>query len=102
MCIRDRPGNVRELVHYAERVALGLVDDLRDDPGARAEPTDGTLPERVDRFEAGEIRAALAASQGDIQATVAALGIPRKTFYDKLRRHGIDQSAYRPPRQTAR
>ena len=96
------PGNVRELVHYAERVALGLVDDLRDDPGARAEPTDGTLPERVDRFEAGEIRAALAASQGDIQATVAALGIPRKTFYDKLRRHGIDQSAYRPPRQTAR
>ncbi|ABS67021.1 two component, sigma54 specific, transcriptional regulator, Fis family [Xanthobacter versatilis] len=102
----DWPGNVRELVHYAERVALGLVDDLTADVGADLGApgglTDGTLPERVDRFEAGEIRAALEANQGDIQATVAALGIPRKTFYDKLRRHGIDQSAYRPTRQTAR
>ncbi|MDI4665689.1 sigma-54 dependent transcriptional regulator [Xanthobacter autotrophicus] len=97
----DWPGNVRELVHYAERVALGLVEDISAPP-VPAEATDGTLPERVDRFEAGEIRAALEASQGDIQATVAALGIPRKTFYDKLRRHGIDQTAYRQGRQGAR
>lgn len=49
----------------------------------------------MDAFEAGEIRAALAMTQGDVQAAVQALGIPRKTFYDKLRRHNIDQNAYR-------
>ncbi|MFG1299639.1 sigma-54 dependent transcriptional regulator [Xanthobacter sp. V3C-3] len=95
----DWPGNVRELVHYAERVALGLMEPT---PAPAADEAGGeTLPERVDRFEAGEIRAALEANQGDVQATVAALGIPRKTFYDKLRRHGIDQAAYRSGRQRA-
>ncbi|MBN8918881.1 MAG: Fis family transcriptional regulator, partial [Rhizobiales bacterium] len=53
-------------------------------------------------FEAQEIRAALEANKGDVQATVAALGIPRKTFYDKLRRHGIDQAAYRAERAPGR
>ena len=92
----DWPGNVRELVHYAERVALGLAEAA---PPLPPEPAGaGTLPERVDAFEAGEIRAALEAHKGDVQATVAALGIPRKTFYDKLRRHGIDQAAYRAGR----
>ncbi len=93
----DWPGNVRELVHYAERVALGLVTD--EAPPLEAAPSApgdaGSLPERVDAFEAAEIRTALAAHRGDVQATVRSLGIPRKTFYDKLRRHGIDQSAYR-------
>ncbi len=91
----DWPGNVRELAHYAERVALGLVSD-QDLPHGPAEETSAlSLPERMDAFEAGEIRAALAMTQGDVQASVQALGIPRKTFYDKLRRHNIDQNAYR-------
>ncbi|TDT93464.1 MULTISPECIES: sigma-54-dependent transcriptional regulator [Azorhizobium] len=90
----DWPGNVRELMHYAERVALGLVDP----PAAAAvlPDTSLTLPQRVEAFEAEQIRAALATAQGDVQATVKALGIPRKTFYDKLHRHGIDQNAFRP------
>jgi len=90
----DWPGNVRELVHYADRVALGLADEQ----GPEEETATGgnrPLPERVDAFEAREIRAALATHKGDVQATVKALGIPRKTFYDKLKRHDIDQSAYR-------
>ena len=28
------------------------------------------------------------------RATLETLGIPRKTFYDKLARHGIDRAAY--------
>lgn len=94
----DWPGNVRELAHYAERVALGLAghEEETDLGTALSTPPAATLPERVDAFEAGEIRAALSATQGDVQAAVRALGIPRKTFYDKLRRHGIDQAAYRP------
>lgn len=89
------PGNVRELAHFAERVALGLVSDQDRVDGQMATPSPLCLPERMDAFEAGEIRAALAMTQGDVQAAVQALGIPRKTFYDKLRRHNIDQNAYR-------
>ncbi|MEG8018365.1 hypothetical protein [Sphingomonas sp. LR55] len=33
---------------------------------------------------------------GDVRSALAALGIPRKTFYDKLKRHDIDVEAYRP------
>jgi two-component system C4-dicarboxylate transport response regulator DctD len=86
------PGNVRELSHYAERVALGLADEPQPVP-----PAGGgrTLPERMEAYEAELIREALAATRGDVQETIEALGLPRKTFYDKLRRHGIDQSQYR-------
>jgi two-component system C4-dicarboxylate transport response regulator DctD len=89
------PGNVRELVHFAERVALGLNEndfDRRD-----AGPTDNlSLDRRVELYEAQLIREALAAHSGNMRATVEALAIPRKTLYDKLHRHGIDQAAYRP------
>ena len=87
----DWPGNVRELVHFAERVALGIAD-----VAARPEiPRAGlTLPERVDAFEADAIREALETNQGDVKQTIEALGIPRKTFYDKLQRHGISRKDF--------
>lgn len=92
------PGNVRELAHFAERVALGLAGPHNHQPVVEPPASPLALPERVEAFEAAEIRAALAATQGDVQAAVRTLGIPRKTFYDKLRRHGIDQASYRPDR----
>ncbi|MFG1401972.1 sigma-54-dependent transcriptional regulator [Xanthobacter sediminis] len=97
----DWPGNVRELAHYAERVALGLAggeEKPAPDLPPPETPADAapSLPERVEAFEAAEIRGTLAATRGDVQSAVRALGIPRKTFYDKLRRHGIDQGSYRP------
>jgi two-component system, NtrC family, C4-dicarboxylate transport response regulator DctD len=88
----DWPGNVRELSHYAERVALGLADEPQPAPPAGKVRT---LPERMEAYEAELIREALAATRGDVQETIEALGLPRKTFYDKLRRHGIDQTQYR-------
>lgn len=87
----DWPGNVRELTHHAERVALGLSEEAAP-PG---EVPPASLPERVDAYEAMVIRDALREHDGDVRATIEALGIPRKTFYDKLRRHDIDQRAYR-------
>jgi len=87
----DWPGNVRELAHFADRVALGLGGI---DAPAPAE-TPASLPERVERYEAALLREALAAHRGDVRATTEALGLPRKTFYDKLTRHGIDPNAYR-------
>jgi two-component system C4-dicarboxylate transport response regulator DctD len=84
------PGNVRELSHFAERFVLGL------EPAAAAKPQpdptcDGapSLPARIERYEADIIRETLTLHDGDIRRTIEALGIPRKTFYDKLQRHGI-------------
>ncbi|MCG7360978.1 sigma-54 dependent transcriptional regulator [Roseomonas sp. ACRSG] len=87
----DWPGNVRELSHFAERFALGLE---AGEDAAPAENGAGTLPERVERFEAMLIRQALENNAGDVRATLATLGIPRKTFYDKLARHGIDRAQF--------
>lgn len=91
----DWPGNVRELVHYAERATLGILGVGEEEPEpAPALAGEGSLPDRVERFEAELIRAALRAHRGDARATIDALGVPRKTFYDKLKRHGIQRSDY--------
>ncbi|UXN58815.1 sigma-54-dependent transcriptional regulator [Phyllobacterium zundukense] len=88
----DWPGNVRELSHFAERVALGL-DELE---GERLSQTTNiiNLPEAMEQHEANLIRDALSANHGDVRSTIETLGIPRKTFYDKLQRHGIDRAVY--------
>lgn len=88
----DWPGNIRELRNFAFRSILGL-----DEGGYATDlaPADRTLPERVERFEASVIESVLAECRGDVQSALARLGIPRKTFYDKLSRHGIDIRAFR-------
>jgi two-component system, NtrC family, C4-dicarboxylate transport response regulator DctD len=94
--LRDHPwpGNVRELSHYAERFVLGL------EPAATVPATPvismeaASLPDRLERLEADIIRETLTECGGDVQQTIASLGIPRKTFYDKLQRHGIVRSEY--------
>ncbi len=94
--LRDHawPGNVRELSHYAERLILGLEPSTPLSV-QQSESADGAgLPERLERFEADIIRETLTEFNGDVQQTIAALGIPRKTFYDKLQRHGIVRSDY--------
>ncbi|WMD23198.1 sigma-54 dependent transcriptional regulator [Achromobacter seleniivolatilans] len=89
----DWPGNVRELAHYAERVVLGVLNTSASD-SPTADSNSQSLPERMEQFEAQLIRDALQAHHGDIKATLESLGIPRKTFYDKLQRHGIDRQQY--------
>ena len=86
----DWPGNVRELRNFAQRVVLGV-----DGPAMDAAAPDATLPERVERFEAAVLRTTLEQAGGDVRQALALLGIPRKTFYDKLTRHAIDIDAYR-------
>ena len=86
-------GNVRELLHFAERVALGLPEPLPA-PASGAGEVATTLPERLGAIEANLIREALEMHDGDVRATLRVLGIPRKTFYDKLARYGIERAAY--------
>lgn len=86
----DWPGNVRELSHFAERAVLGMTP-TSGNPAPPVPDAGGTgsLPERLERIEADIIRDTLSLHGGNVQETIAALGIPRKTFYDKLQRHGI-------------
>jgi two-component system C4-dicarboxylate transport response regulator DctD len=94
--LRDHPwpGNVRELSHYAERFVLGLEPSEPVTAKPAMPMGSGSLPDRLERFEADIIRETLTECGGDVQQTIAALGIPRKTFYDKLQRHGIVRSDY--------
>lgn len=102
----DWPGNLRELAHYAERHVLGVESqsagggaDAGGDGGGTnwtaAEAGGDTLAARMARIEAGLLREALSACDGRISAAVTRLGLPRKTLYDKLARHGIDPAAFR-------
>jgi two-component system C4-dicarboxylate transport response regulator DctD len=95
----DWPGNVRELSHFAERFVLGLEPPAT--PGSLHSPHAGaalSLPLRVERYEAEIIRETLMQNDGDVRRTIEILGIPRKTFYDKLQRHGIERAAFAPPK----
>lgn len=89
----DWPGNVRELAHFAQRVVLGLAEF-----GAPRDPAPGTaqtLPQRVADFERHLIEDALETHNGDVRSVMEALSLPRKTFYDKLTRYGLDIARFR-------
>ncbi|WP_277981987.1 sigma-54-dependent transcriptional regulator [Sphingomonas phyllosphaerae] len=85
----DWTGNVRELRNYATRVVLGVAE------GAPSPADQLPLAERVDRFEAATIRAALDRVRGDVGAAAAELQLPRRSLYDRLQRHGIEPAAFR-------
>lgn len=86
----DWPGNVRELRNFAYSEVLG-IERRATEPGE----TLPTLSERVANFEAHAIRDALASTNGDVQAALSILRVPRKTLYDKIARHGIEPKIYR-------
>ena len=87
----DWPGNVRELERFAERFALGL--DPEEGPNTNnASPG---LADRINQFEAELIQEVLSRHHGDAKRSMEILKLPRKTFYDKLSRHGIRISDYR-------
>lgn len=80
------PGNVRELRNAADRFVLGLMVD------AQAQ-TPMNLPELVERFEKNLIVEALNRAGGQVQAASEALGMPRKTLYDKIKKYGLGEAA---------
>ncbi|KJK09449.1 MULTISPECIES: sigma-54 dependent transcriptional regulator [Pseudomonas] len=88
------PGNVRELQNAAERFALGLELALDGEAPPHfqehpAIPGSGNLSEQVEHFERSLIAAELTQPHSSMRSLAEALGIPRKTLHDKLRKHGL-------------
>jgi DNA-binding NtrC family response regulator len=95
------PGNIRELRNVLERAVLavrgGELEPHRFhfDPVHTAAPTSGGAS-TLDEMEAEQIRHALTEERGQVAAAAERLGIPRSTFYVKLKDHRIDPGDYRP------
>jgi two-component system C4-dicarboxylate transport response regulator DctD len=85
---RDWPGNVRELRNFADRLVLG-VGDPGPDSSEGAKATSLGLPQRVDAYERMLIAEALGACAGNVAAAADALGVPKKTLYDKLKKYQL-------------
>ena len=82
---RDWPGNVRELRNFADRLVLGVADSAVEPVQADGQ----TLPQRVDAYERMLIAEALQAQGGSVAAAADALGVPKKTLYDKLKKYQL-------------
>lgn len=84
---QDWPGNARALMNAAMRFAMGLGDT--DEAAGLG------LAEQMARVERQLLIEALGKAAGSATAAARALKLPRKTFYDKLARHGIRPEDYR-------
>jgi two-component system C4-dicarboxylate transport response regulator DctD len=94
----DWPGNVRELRNLAERyVLMGESGSFEFDQIIINENNPGvmTLPEQLERFEKTLLEQELMRQKGSIKSTMDALGLPRKTLYDKMRKYGLDKDIYK-------
>jgi two-component system C4-dicarboxylate transport response regulator DctD len=88
------PGNVRELHNVADRFVLGLLgDELSGKLGQRERST--SLPEQLEHIERALINESLRRQHGDVTSAAHALGVPKQTLYDKLRRLHIDATEFR-------
>ena len=90
---RNWPGNVRELRNAAERFALGLDLEI-----ANTEPPDEgdttSLSAQMARHEKSLIAAAIAANRGSLKATYEALGLSRKSLYEKMQKYGLSRADF--------
>lgn len=97
---RSWPGNVRELRNAADRFVLDLDLDLDLEPGAE-ETVDGLpmssggLSQQVATYEKSLIAATIAAHAGNLKATYEALGISRKSLYEKMRKYDLSREDFR-------
>ncbi|MDB5998740.1 MAG: sigma-54-dependent Fis family transcriptional regulator [Rhizobacter sp.] len=88
------PGNVRELRNVAHRWVLGMSEASDE-----AMLADGTRPrnfeEQMSAFERHLLEDSLRSTEGRASAASELLGLPRKTLYDKLRKHNLVPDQFR-------
>jgi two-component system C4-dicarboxylate transport response regulator DctD len=86
---RDWHGNVREISNEAERWALGLN---MNNAFHATKALEGGLDEQMDQFEKGIIEMALLQNEGHLERTAAALDIPRKKLYLRMKKHRVNKA----------
>lgn len=86
---REWPGNVRELRNAADRFLLGFEGKV-----PQAETPVRSLPEQMAAHEKALIAAAISAHRGSLKETYQALGLSRKTLYEKMQKHGLSRSDF--------
>jgi two-component system C4-dicarboxylate transport response regulator DctD len=87
---RDWPGNIRELpCRDNQRVSVGTNGQVNGD--------ERTLAEKMDAFEKTLIAQELTRTKGNVKETYLTLGLPRKTFYDKLNKHSLKRKDFVGP-----
>ncbi|MBL4692650.1 MAG: sigma-54-dependent Fis family transcriptional regulator [Magnetovibrio sp.] len=93
----DWRGNVRELRNSAERFVLDLPPLPGSLVGVKAPACSdkSSLPERVESFEKSIIETELRAAQGNVTEACKALGLPRKTLYDKLTKYNLKRDTFK-------
>ena len=98
LCARPWPGNVRELRHAIQRATIFATSDVIDVdalmetagvPVPDGEPAPPDLRSYLERCERQYVEDALVEKDWAITATAAALGISRKSLWEKMRKHGI-------------
>ncbi len=88
------PGNVRELHNVADRFVLGLLEArFKLLKGVQAHAR--TLSDQVAQFERALIEEVLRRNRGNAASASEALGLPKKTFYDKLHRLNLTAEDFR-------
>ncbi len=92
------PGNVRELSNVCERLAIlyrgqsvdaGAVEELL--PRTGVEGDELPLTDRLDRFEARQISAALDDADGNVAEAARTLSTDRANLYRRMKRLGIER-----------
>lgn len=97
------PGNIRELRNVAMRYCLdpgsSLIELLNPTPLPRVSPVDGggvplALQLQLQDFEVQLLKQALQRHQGNIQAVMDELELPRRTLNQKMQKYGINRSDF--------
>lgn len=94
------PGNIRELRDFARNYVHGLTE--YDHGLLNADPGERSLAALVMAFERTILVDALTKFDGRIPTVERALGIKRKTLYDKLSRHDLHPRDFRDGAGTLR
>jgi two-component system C4-dicarboxylate transport response regulator DctD len=95
-------GNIRELKNEAEKYVLGMGLGISELTRSGKKESINSIPEttlslteQMGEYEKNIIEKELRRQAGSIKESHAALGIPRQTLVDKMKKYGLNKSEFR-------